>query len=207
MMKEIKRQVERHRRTLLWSSDPCAEMAGDPLELKELFKACVDWDAGFGDEEDIPEPTAEEVWDWAQEEIKERFHQLLDDLPNCCYVLQFDNKGNFGADIYLLKEAIERAAGKATYLPITVDIYLNKGGQIEIDLCDKNEFKTARNGRLYLTRLTGLGQIMFLNCDGAEAIKDNYRQCLPDYDQYFTVINRLGLHMKDGVAEQIRGVE
>lgn len=207
MMKEIKRQTERHRRTLLWSSDPCTEMAGDPLELKELFKACVDWDACFGDEENIPEPTAEEVWNWAQEEVKERFHQLLDDLPNCCYVLQFDNKGNFGADICLLKEAIERAVNKVTYLPITADIYLNKGGQIEIDLCDKNEFKTARNGRLYLTRLTGLGQIMFLNCDGAEAIKDNYRQCLPNYDHYFTVINRLGLHMKDGVAEQTRGVE
>ena len=207
MMKEIKRQVERHRRTLLWSSDPCAEIASGPLELKELFKACVDWDACFGDEENIPEPTAEEVWNWAQEEVKERFHQLLDDLPNCCYVLQFDNKGNFGADICLLKEAIERAVSKATYLPITVDIYLNKGGQIEIDLCDKNEFKTARNGRLYLTRLTGLGQIMFLNCGGQEEIKNNYRQCLPDYDQYFTVINRLGLHMKDGVDEQTRGVE
>lgn len=206
MMEEIKRQAERYRRTLLWSSDPCTEMAGDPLELKELFKACVDWDAGFGDEENIPEPTAEEVWNWAQEEIKERFHQLLGDLPNCS-VLQFDNEGTFGGDIYTLKEAVSRAENKRTYLPITVDIYLNKGGQIEIDFCDKNEFETARNGRLYLTRLTGLGEIMFLDCGGAEAIKDNYRQCLPNYDHYFTVISRLGLHMKDGVAEQIRGVE
>lgn len=206
MMKEIKRQVERHRRTLLWSSDPCAEIASGPLELKELFKACVDWDACFGDEENIPEPTAEEVWNWAQEEVKERFHQLLDDLPNCS-VLQFDNKGNFGDDIYPLKEAIGRAVDKATYLPITVDIYLNKGGQIEIDLCGKNELETARNGRLYLTRLTGLGEIIFLDYSGAEAIKNKYRQCLAYYDDYFTVINRLGLHMKDGVAEQIQGVE
>lgn len=206
MMKEIKRQVERHRRTLLWSSDPCAEIASGPLELKELFKACVDWDACFGDEENIPEPTAEEVWNWAQEEVKERFHQLLDDLPNCS-VLQFDNEGNFGDDIYSLKEALHRAVSKATYLPITVDIYLNKGGQIEIDLCDKNEFKTARNGRLYLTRLTGLGEIMFHDCGGQEEIKNNYRQCLDNYDHYFTVINRLGLHMKDGVDEQTRGVE
>ena len=135
MMKEIKRQVERHRRTLLWSSDPYAEMAGGPLELKELFKACVDWDAGFGEEENIPEPTAEEVWNWAQEEVKERFHQLLDDLPNCS-VLQFDNEGNFGDDICLLKEAVSRAESKRTYLPITVDIYLNKGGQIEFVICD-----------------------------------------------------------------------
>lgn len=206
MMKEIKRQAERHRRTLLWSSDPCMEIAGDPLELKELFKACVGWDVDFGEEENIPEPTAEEVWNWAQEEVKERFHQLLYDLPNCS-VLQFDNEGNFGDDICLLKEAVSRAESKRTYLPITVDIYLNKGGQIEIDLCDKNEFKTARNGRLYLTRLTGLGQIVFLDCGGADAIKDNYRQCLPNYDHYFTVISRLGLHMKEGVDEQIRGVE
>ena len=206
MMKEIKRYPERHRRTLLWSSDPCTEIAGDPLELRELFKACVDWEASFGDEENIPEPTAEEVWNWAQEEIKERFHQLLDDLPNCS-VLQFDNEGTFGDDIYTLKEAVSRAENKRTYLPITVDIYLNKGGQIEIDFCDKNEFETARNGRLYLTRLTGLGEIMFLDCSGAEAIKDKYRQCLPNYDHYFTVISRLGLHMKDGVDEQIKGVE
>lgn len=206
MMKEIKRQAERHRRTLLWSSDPCMEIAGDPLELKELFKACVGWDVDFGEEEPIPEPTAEEVWNWAEEEVKERFEQLLYDLPNCS-VLQFDNEGNFGDDICLLKEAVSRAESKRTYLPITVDIYLNKGGQIEIDLCDKNEFKTTRNGRLYLTRLTGLGQIVFLDCDGADAIKDNYRQCLPNYDHYFTIISRLGLHMKEGVAEQIKGVE
>lgn len=206
MMKEIKRQAEQHRRTLLWSSDPYAEIAGGPLELKELFKAYVDWDACFEDEENIPEPTAEEVWNWAQEEVKERFHQLLDDLPNCS-VLQFDNKGNFGDDIYPLKEAIGRAVDKATYLPITVDIYLNKGGQIEIDLCGKNELETARNGRLYLTRLTGLGEIIFLDYSGAEAIKNKYRQCLAYYDDYFTVINRLGLHMKDGVAEQVQGVE
>ena len=206
MMKEIKRQAEQYRRTLLWSSDPYAEIAGGPLELKELFKAYVDWDACFEDEENIPEPTAEEVWNWAQEEVKERFHQLLDDLPNCS-VLQFDNKGNFGDDIYPLKEAIGRAVDKATYLPITVDIYLNKGGQIEIDLCGKNELETARNGRLYLTRLTGLGEIIFLDYSGAEAIKNKYRQCLAYYDDYFTVINRLGLHMKDGVAEQIQGVE
>lgn len=206
MMKEIKRQAERHRRTLLWSSDPCMEIAGDPLELKELFKACVGWDVDFGEEEPIPEPTAEEVWNWAEEEVKERFEQLLYDLPNCS-VLQFDNEGNFGDGICLLKEAVSRAESKRTYLPITVDIYLNKGGQIEIDLCDKNEFKTTRNGRLYLTRLTGLGQIVFLDCDGADAIKDNYRQCLPNYDHYFTVISRLGLHMKEGVEEQIKGVE
>lgn len=206
MMKEIKRQTEQYRRTLLWSSDPCVELAGDPLELRELFKACVDWEATFGDEENISEPTAEEVWNWAQDEIKERFLQLLNDLPNC-HVLQFDNEGSFGDDIYPLKEAISRAESKRTYLPITVDIYLNKGGQIEIDLCDKNEFKTERNGRLYLTRLTGLGEIMFYDCGSREEIKNNYRQCLPDYDQYFTVINRLGLHMKDGVAEQIRGAE
>lgn len=206
MMKEIKRQAERHRRTLLWSSDPCVEIAGDPLELKELFKACVGWDVDFGEEEPVPQPTAEEVWNWAEEEVKERFEQLLYDLPNCS-VLQFDNEGNFGDDICLLKEAVSRAESKRTYLPITVDIYLNKGGQIEIDLCDKNEFKTTRNGRLYLTRLTGLGQIVFLDCDGADAIKDNYRQCLPNYDHYFTIISRLGLHMKEGVTEQIKGVE
>lgn len=206
MIKEIKRQTEQHRRTLLWSSDQCTELGGDPLTIREIFKACVNWDANFDDEENIPEPTAEEVWNWAEDEVKERFEQLLYDLPNCS-VLQFDNEGTFGDDICSLKEALHRAVSKATYLPITVDIYLNKGGQIEIDLCDKNEFKTARNGRLYLTRLTGLGQIMFLNSNGAEAIKDKYRQCLPNYDDYFTVINRLGLHMKDGVAEQVQGVE
>lgn len=206
MMKEIKRQTEQYRRTLLWSSDQCMELGGDPLTIREIFKACVNWDANFEDEEPIPEPTAEEVWNWAEDEVKERFEQLLYDLPNCS-VLQFDNEGTFGDDIYPLKEALRRAVSKATYLPITVDIYLNKGGQIEIDLCDKNEFKTARNGRLYLTRLTGLGEIMFLDCGGREEVKNNYRQCLPDYDQYFTVINRLGLHMKDGVAEQIKGVE
>lgn len=206
MMTEIKRQAEQHRRTLLWSSDQCVELGGDPLTIRELFKACVGWDMDFGEEEPIPEPTAEEVWNWGQEEVKARFKHLLNDLPNC-EVIQFDNEGNFGGDIYTLKEAVSRAENKRTYLPITVDIYLNKGGQIEIDFCDKNEFETARNGRLYLTRLTGLGEIMFLDCDGAEAIKDNYRQCLPNYDHYFTVISRLGLHMKDGVAEQIRGVE
>lgn len=206
MMKEIKRQTEQYRRTLLWSSDQCTELGGDPLTIREIFKACVNWDANFDDEENIPEPTAEEVWNWGEDEVKERFEQLLYDLPNCS-VLQFDNEGTFGDDIYPLREALRRAVSKATYLPITVDIYLNKGGQIEIDLCDKNEFKTARNGRLYLTRLTGLGEIMFHDCGGRKEIENNYRQCLPDYDQYFTVINRLGLHMKDGVAEQIKGVE
>lgn len=205
MTKEIKRQVERHRRTLLWSSDACAEMAGDPLTIREIFKACVNWDANFDDEENIPEPTAEEVWNWAEDEVKERFEQLLYDLPNCS-VLQFDNEGTFGDDIYPLKEALRRAVSKAAYLPIAVDIYLNKGGQIEIDLCYNNEFNTGRNSRLYLTRLTGLGEVMFLDCGGAEAIKDNYRQCLAHYDQYFTVISKIGTHMKDGVAEQIRGV-
>lgn len=207
MVKEIKRQAERYRRTLLWSSDACMELGSDPLELRELFKACVDWDAGFGEEENIPEPTAEEVWNWAREEVKERFYQLLDDLPTNCEVIQFDNEGNFGADVCLLKEAIGRAVNKATYLPITVDIYLNKGGQIEIDLCHANEFNTARNGRLYLTRLTSLGEIEFLDCDGAKAIKDTYHQCLAHYDDYFTVISKIGTHMKDEVAEQIRGVE
>lgn len=206
MMKEITRQAEQYRRTLLWSSDQYVELGGDPLTIRELFKACVNWDANFEGEEHIPEPTAEEVWNWAEEEVKERFHYFLDDLPNCS-VLQFDNEGNFGDDICLLKEAVSRAESKRTHLPITVDIYLNKGGQIEIDLCDKNEFKTARNGRLYLTRLTGLGEVMFHDCGGAEAIKDNYRQCLPNYDQYFTIIGKLGLHMKDGGAEQIKGVE
>lgn len=206
MMKEIKRQTEQYRRTLLWSSDPCVELAGDPLTIREIFKACVNWDANFDDEENIPEPTAEEVWNWAEDEVKGRFEQLLYALPNCS-VLQFDNEGTFGDDIYPLKEALRRAVSKVAYLPITVDIYLNKGGQIEIDLCDKNEFKTARNGRLYLTRLTGLGEIMFHDCGGRKEIENNYRQCLPDYDQYFTVMNRLGLHMKDGVAEQIKGVE
>lgn len=206
MMKEIKRRAERYRRTLLWSSDACMELGGDPLELRELFKACVGWDVNFEEEEHIPEPTAEEVWNWAQEEVKERYNQFLDDLPTNCEVIQFDNEGNFGDDICLLKEAIGRAVSKATYLPITVDIYLNKGGQIEIDLCDKNEFNTGRNGRLYLTRLTSLGQIMFIDCNGAKAIKDTYRQCLVHYDRYFTVISKIGTHMKDGVAEQIRGV-
>lgn len=206
MMKEIKRQTEQYRRTLLWSSDPCVELGGRPLELKELFKACVDWDACFGDEENIPDPTDEEVWNWVQEEVKERFRQLLNDLPNCS-VLQFDNEWAFGDDICTLKEAVSRAESKRNHLPVTVEIYLNKGGQIEIDLCDEDEYETARNGRLYLTRLTGLGEIMFHDCSGAEAIKDKYRQCLPNYDHYFTVINRLGLHMKDGVIEQTKGVE
>lgn len=206
MMKEIKRQTERHRRTLLWSSDACAELGCDPLEIRELFKACVGWDVNFEKEEHIPEPTAEEVWNWAQEEVKERFHQFLGDLPANCEVIQFDNEGNFGADICLLKEAIERVVDKATHLPFAVDIYLNKGGQIEIDLCNTNEFNTARNSRLYLTRLTGLGEIMFHDCGGAEAIKDTYRQCLVHYDHYFTVISKIGTHKRDEVAEQIRGV-